>query len=206
MAAAPIPLPTDTNEKPASPKRQTLKTILRTCVITIGLYFASYPVRMMATKETTGFGYLLTLTPPKYPVGTLKRYDHTNDFWQCIGAMMIVWPLLYMPRVQKAIFCNPLMQYFGKISFALYIMHGHIHRSWGYFVVKQGLMAAGIWHMDKNGNWKLAHGHDQLHNAIIVAGFFVTMPLTIYSADLFWRGVDLQSVRFLRWLESKLNR
>ncbi|KAK6537326.1 hypothetical protein TWF694_011516 [Orbilia ellipsospora] len=207
LAAAATPLPTAAVEKPST-KKSILTTLLHVSMILVGMYLASYPRGMKKTKETTGFQFLIALTPRKYPLGGGKTYDHTNDFWQCVGSMMIVWALLYMPRIQKAILCNKVVQYFGKISFALYIMHGHIHRSVGYWVVVNGLKCAGIWHWDGGrGEWVVQGGRDSVYNAIIVGGFFlITFPMTVCWADVFWRAADLQSVRFLRWLETKIKR
>ncbi|KAK6358258.1 hypothetical protein TWF730_007608 [Orbilia blumenaviensis] len=189
--------------------KSILKVILHTIMIIAGLYLASYPRDMKASKKTSGYQFLLSLTPPKYPIGGVNtRYDHSNDFWQSIGTILIAWALLYMPRVQNLILCNRPVQYFGKISFALYIMHGHVHRSLGYWVVLTGSRLVGVVHWNKkSGQWDLISGHDkdQIHTAVVVVGWLlITFPVTVWSADVFWRGVDMQSVRFLRWLESKI--
>ncbi|KAF3908159.1 hypothetical protein AA313_de0200595 [Arthrobotrys entomopaga] len=205
---SPAPLPTTTSSKKPSPKRHWLKTLLYTSMIVLGLYLTSYPRTMRKSNLTTGFQFLVALTPRKYPLGTEKKPDHTGDFWQCIGAMMLVWALLYLPRIQRVILCNKVVQYFGKISFALYIMHGHIHRSVGYWAVVNGLKFVGIWHWDGGRNeWVVRGGRDGVYDAVIVLGFLaVTFPMTVCWADVFWRAVDLQSVRFLRWLEPKIKR
>ncbi|KAF3904481.1 hypothetical protein AA313_de0203330 [Arthrobotrys entomopaga] len=206
LITSPI-LPTNTGEK--SSKRTSIKTILRGMIITVGLYLASYPRRMHESNDTTGFQFLIPLTPAKYPLGTSKIYDHTMDFWQSLGTMMIVWTLLYMPYA-KAILCTKVLQYFGKISFALYIMHGHTHRSVGYWVVINGLKAIGVWHLDEGQKkWVMEEKRqgDWDYIFVTMAGFlFITFPMTVCWADVFWRAVDIQTVRFLRWLEPKIRR
>ncbi|KAK6501530.1 hypothetical protein TWF481_009367 [Arthrobotrys musiformis] len=216
VAAAPSPLPANTdtmvNEKPERFNRlkNILRRVLLAAMVITGLYLASYPRGMMVSKKnqkTTGFQFLVPLTPPKYPIGGVNtRYDHTNDFWQSIGSILIAWALMYMPRAQRLFLCNSPVQYFGKISFALYVMHGHVHRSLGYWVVLTGSRLMGIvrWN-SKTGQWDLIPDRGQTHSAIVVIGWvLVTFPVTIWWADVFWRGVDMQSVRFLRWLESKI--
>ncbi|TGJ69991.1 hypothetical protein EYR41_005989 [Orbilia oligospora] len=211
VVAVSSPIPASTKEIPERFLRLKgiLRTSLLTFMVTTGLYLASYPRKMEAGQKSTSTGYqfLFPWTPSKYPIGGVNaRYDKSHDFWQSIGAILISWALLYMPRAQRLILSNRPVQYFGKISFALYVMHGHVHRSLGYWIVLTGSRFTGIvrWN-DKSGQWDLISGHDQTHSMIVVIGFFfITFPVTVWWADVFWRGVDMQSVRFLRWLESKI--
>ncbi|KAF3920789.1 hypothetical protein ABW20_dc0105665 [Dactylellina cionopaga] len=200
-------LPTTVSEKLA-PKTSLFKTALHITVALAGLFLASYPRDMHNTENTTGFQFLIPLTPKKYPIGRSKRVDFSHEFWQSVGAMMLVWALMHLPRVQTTVLCNKVVQYFGKISFALYIMHGHAHHSVGYWAVVNGLKMAGIWRLDeKSQKWGLAPGTEFWNSMVVLIAFlFVTFPATVWSADVFWRAADLQSVRFLRWLEAKIKR
>ena len=35
-------------------------------------------------------------------------------------------------------------------------------------------------------------------------GWLICLPISIWAGDVFWRAVDVPSVRFSRWLEDKL--
>ncbi|KAF3287650.1 hypothetical protein TWF970_007361 [Orbilia oligospora] len=184
------------------------KTTFHTIMAITGLFFLSYPRKLPSSEYTTGFQFLVPLTPAKYPRAGGKRTDSTHEFWQTIGSMLLVWALLYLPRVQKVVLCNKISQYFGKISFAIYIMHAQTQHSIGYWVVVNGLKLVGLWRYNVQKKvWDMVSGHNELYAAVVVGGFiFITFPTTVCWADIFWRGVDLQSVRFLRWLEPKIKR
>ncbi|KAK6352256.1 hypothetical protein TWF730_009087 [Orbilia blumenaviensis] len=196
------------NSKETRTRTSMFKTALYTTMAISGLFLLSYPRKIPSAQYTTGFQFLLALTPAKYPPASGKRGDSTHEFWQTIGSMLLVWALLYLPRVQKLVLCNKVSQYFGKISFAIYIMHAQMQHSVGYWVVVNGLKFVGLWRHDNGAkDWRLVSGHDTLYSAVVVGGFlFITFPMTVCWADIFWRAVDLQSVRFLRWLEPKIKR
>jgi peptidoglycan/LPS O-acetylase OafA/YrhL len=81
-------------------------------------------------------------------------------------------------------------QYIGKTSFALYLVHGTVIKSLGYFSVIQ------TWeHITGKKGWGYVMG-------IMLPLFFAVGPVVIIIADWFWRGIDIPSVRFARWLES----
>ncbi|KAK6499003.1 hypothetical protein TWF481_011572 [Arthrobotrys musiformis] len=199
-------LPTHNNERQS--RTPLLKTALHITMAIAGLFLLSFPRKLPSSEYTTGFQFLLPITPAKYPQAHGKRADFTHEYWQTIGAMLLVWALLYLPRIQKVVLCNPISQYFGKISFAIYIMHAHMQHSVGYWVVVNGLKFVGLWrHSTNSKEWVLAPGHDTLYGTVVIAGFlFITFPMTVCWADIFWRAVDLQSVRFLRWLEPKIKK
>ncbi|KAK6543378.1 hypothetical protein TWF694_000126 [Orbilia ellipsospora] len=206
----------------ASSSSSVLARLLRICLMIIGLWLISYPRKIPhpdRMEYTTSYQFIIKWTPVAYHLQTAKRLGSTHEFWHSVGAMILVWTIMYSPRVKKFL-CHSIIQYFGKISFALYIMHAHVHHSVGYAVVLNGLKRAGIWIFDEKtekwGLFKIMKGPegeaikaamDGRWNFVIVAGFLcVTFPVTVWWADLFWRGVDAQSVRFLRWVEGKIRR
>ncbi|RVD88807.1 uncharacterized protein DFL_002980 [Arthrobotrys flagrans] len=196
------------NSKERYFRNSILKTTLYTTMAIAGLFLLSYPRKIPSPEYTTGFQFLVPLTPARYPRAGGKRSDSTHEFWQTIGSMLLVWALLYLPRVQKIVLCNKVSQYFGKISFAIYIMHAHMQHSIGYWTVVNGLKFVGLWryNVEKKG-WAMVSGHDGLYGVVVMGTWlFITFPMTVCWADVFWRAVDLQSVRFLRWLEPKIKR
>ncbi|KAH8649699.1 hypothetical protein BGZ60DRAFT_551109, partial [Tricladium varicosporioides] len=80
-----------------------------------------------------------------------------------------------------------LAMYLGDISYALYIVHGPV------------LFTVGTWFMDTfgqvdgTGPWIIAFTGAALFNTII----------SVWVADLFWRGVDAKSVDLAKWFAGK---
>jgi hypothetical protein len=38
----------------------------------------------------------------------------------------------------------------------------------------------------------------------LLIGYAICLPVSIWAADMFWRAVDVPSVKFSRWLEHQL--
>ncbi|KAF3930291.1 hypothetical protein ABW20_dc0109488 [Dactylellina cionopaga] len=181
-----------------------LKSAAVLLLLTTGLFLGSYPQNPPPEDQnvTTGFVTLYYLTP--------LLYEETFRFWTMIAGMMIVFALMYLPRIQ-AVLNTRLIQYMGKISFALYLVHGSITRSlgyafchWGWRVLK--LTDVPLVPLDyKNPHDRIIMDRiDLMKGGVVVVGFMIVMPVTLWLADIFWRVVDMPSVRFARWVETKL--
>lgn len=111
--------------------------------------------------------------------------------WYALGAVQIVMAVHQMQPLQN-LFVTPIAQYLGDISFSLYLMHGPMqgileHRFLPFvWYLVDGTETAGMW---------------QTTIAWFI-GFVLLAPFTIWISDVFWRLVDMPSVRFARWLES----
>lgn len=146
----------------------------------IGLYIGSTP--NIGYKWTPGYRWLWHLTP--------KTYPEPHRFPQTIGAALIVFSINHSPDIQR-LFTNPLSQYLGKISFAFYIVHGPILHSLGYSIMP------GIWAMTgKTTDFQYCFG--------FLIGWLICLPLSIWAGDIFWRAVDIPSVKFARWVEDRV--
>jgi peptidoglycan/LPS O-acetylase OafA/YrhL len=147
-------------------------------VFVIGLYIGSTP--NLGYKWTPGFRWLWHLTPHTY--GELHRFPQT------IGAALIVFSINHSPDIQK-LFTNPFSQYLGKISFAFYIVHGPILHSLGYSLMPN------IWAITgKETNFQYCFG--------FLIGWMICLPIAIWAGDVYWRAVDIPSVKFARWVEN----
>jgi peptidoglycan/LPS O-acetylase OafA/YrhL len=146
----------------------------------VSLYFMSQPDDFF--DQTPGWRTLAYFIP--------HWFTEKYRFYQTIGSITLVLSVTRLPLLQTP-FTWSLIQYLGKISYALYLMHGPVMHSVGYII--EG------WCWD-------ATGYDT-ENAYIF-GFLLSMlfnvPLVIWAADVFWRFVDAPSVKFARWLESKV--
>ena len=86
--------------------------VLLYVIMLIGLWLSGLP-REHGT-ESFGYAFLQDLWP---------HGDYRRRFWLSIASIFIVGPMPYLPQVQ-AFFCTKVIRYFGKISFALYLIHG----------------------------------------------------------------------------------
>lgn len=149
-------------------------------VFVAGLYFGSCP--NIGFKWTPFYMWLWDLTPRTYP--------EPHRFPQTIGAVLIVLGINRSPDIQK-LFNHPLSQYFGKISFAFYVVHGPILHSLGYSLMPN------IWSVvGKETNFQYCFG--------FLVGWTICLPVAIWLGDIYWRAVDVPSVKFARWLEDKV--
>jgi peptidoglycan/LPS O-acetylase OafA/YrhL len=146
----------------------------------ISLYLMSQPDDFFA--ETPGWIWLSSLIP--------EWFSEKYRYWQVLGSITFVLAVNRLPLLQKP-FNTPIVQYFGKISYALYLMHGPVMHVMGYLI--------------QNLAWKIT-GHENKSSYIFgfILGALFNVPLVIWASDVFWRFVDAPSVRFARWIETKL--
>ncbi|KAL2001503.1 hypothetical protein VTN02DRAFT_1669 [Thermoascus thermophilus] len=172
----------DLNEKPSNGGllMRTWGRAVWICVFIFGLYVGSSP--NTGVKFTPGYKWLANVTPKTYPEP--HRFPHT------IGAVTIVWSINNSRDIQK-LFTNRLSQYLGRISFAFYIVHGPILHSLGYSIMPS------IWEFTgKETNAQYCAG--------FLIGWLICLPVCLWAGDVFWRAVDIPSVKFARWLEGKV--
>ncbi|MCJ1228520.1 hypothetical protein MMC12_005181 [Toensbergia leucococca] len=159
-------------------------------VLLAALYLLSFPQR--AASETPGYQLLAHLTPSSYRPSTspLHWYYDGCEFWYVIAASLLILAVEHLPWVQRFL-STAVVQYFGHISFSLYLVHLLWLRTLGEYLVKTL--------RNKIGASGEAGGHKDLV-AVLGAGL-ITLPFIIYTADLMWRFVDKPSVRLARRLE-----
>ncbi|KAH7017196.1 acyltransferase family-domain-containing protein [Ilyonectria destructans] len=176
----PPALPSEEREKESKPAHSTTKLVFWNLVAIIGLYFLSQPDS--GGSKTPGWVYLTSLIP--------EWWAHEGfRYWQGFGAAVFVLGVGHSAWWQR-VFNSSIAQYFGKISYALYLMHGPVLKVIGMHWMKWAWGVTGI-----EGEW-------------YTAGFFLgacfCIPAVIWCADIFWRAVDIPSVKFARWFENKL--
>ncbi|KAK4168887.1 acyltransferase family-domain-containing protein [Cladorrhinum sp. PSN259] len=144
----------------------------------LGLYLMSQPD--YGSEETPGWVWLTGLIPSWWKDG--------YRFWQSAGSMIFV---LAVGRSQgwQRVFESKVVQYFGRISYAMYLMHGPVLHTVGY--------AFERW------VWVNVTGIETLrayNTGFVLASVFV-VPIVIWVSDIFWRAVDAPVVRFAKWVE-----
>ena len=146
----------------------------------IGLYCASYPDR--GGDATCGYRFLSRLLRD---IGLDSR-----KWWQSIGSVIIVWSVNNLNDIQP-FFTNYFAQYLGKISFAVYIVHGPILHS-------IGLVAM-------TASWRYIGRETTTQNCLgFLVAAAVVLPTVFWAADIFWRLVDVPCTKFSRWVEDKV--
>lgn len=147
----------------------------------MALYLMSQPD--FRGRETPGWIWLHRLIPSWWE-------DEPFRYWQSVGSVLFVFCVGHMPSWQR-FFNTPLVAYFGKISFALYLMHGPVMHTAGYTIERWAYSITGV------------------EGASFDAGFALgacgCIPAVVWAADVFWRLVDAPTVKFSRWLEMRCN-
>ncbi|KAJ9141682.1 Acyltransferase [Pleurostoma richardsiae] len=143
----------------------------------VALYLMSQPDAY--GEQTPGWVYLSSLIP--------VWFSDKYRYWQSVGAILLVLAVGRSPGWQR-VFTNAPALYLGRISYAVYLMHGPVLHTLGYAVER---WAWGITGME--GGW---------YNMGFVLAALINVPAVIWAADLWWRAVDAPVVRFAKWLEA----
>lgn len=102
-------------------KKRVKSTLI--IVLVLGVFLSGFP-RDNATRSL-GSGFSKDI----WPLGKYRR-----RFWLSIGAILVVFPMPFLPLLQ-GFFCTSPMRYLGKISFALYLVHGLGNRTIGIWLL-----------------------------------------------------------------------
>jgi peptidoglycan/LPS O-acetylase OafA/YrhL len=101
-----------------------------------------------------------------------------------------VWSTSNHPSLQK-IFSNSFSQYLGKLSYALYLVHGAVIHTLGYSAMDFFWRVFG-----RDTTFQIEAGFVLASGCVIVT--------TVCVADLFMRLVDTPTVKFARMLEDRM--
>ncbi|KAM7216315.1 acyltransferase [Rhypophila decipiens] len=145
----------------------------------LAMYLMSQPDQ--GGEETPGW-VTLTRWIPKWCCSQYRYY-------QSLGAILMVLSASRSLFWQN-IFNSAPIQYLGKISYAIYLMHGPVLHTVGYAI--------------ERFVWMNITGVET--DTAYVAGFglasLLVVPIVVWVSDVFWRAVDEPVVRFGKWLEA----
>jgi peptidoglycan/LPS O-acetylase OafA/YrhL len=132
-------------------------------------------------ESTPGYGFLQYCTPSTY--SDPKRFPHTA------GALLVVYCIMRSPVLRRP-FNSNFAQYFGRISYSLYIVHGPLNHIIGYAVTPT------IWQRltGNDTTWKWCLG--------LAMGTAILLPCVIVCAELYWRLIERWSINASRRLEA----
>jgi len=164
-------------EKSISPSTKVLLPILL-----LGWYLACQPSH--DPEHTPGYRTITALTP--------KQIAEKARFWPTVSAIIIVFALSQSDAnsMFKRPFNSAFAQYLGKISYALYLVHGPTLRSLGFYTVVK------LWGFVDTT--KTTGGY-----LVGVMGGAVVVGIAVFwISDIFWRAVDVGCVKLARWFEN----
>lgn len=174
----PPALPVEEKQKLQSCSR--LKSLFWGLVSIVGLYLLSYPDGR--AEITPGWVWISSNLPHWWG-------EEPFRYFQGMGAIVFIIAVAHSPSWQT-FFNTGVVQYFGKISYAIYLMHGPAMHIMGYHWETWAYSVTGVQGYNYNGGFFL--------------GAALCVPTVIWWADVFWRAVDIPTVKFAKWLESKM--
>jgi len=143
-------------------------------VLLCGAYMGAFPYNVGA-PENPWFGRM-----------TFLRVEE----WHIIGAIPLVFACMYIPAVCR-FFYHPVLQYLGKISFSLYLIHGPLLCSFMSFLIVA------------------LYGPPHAKFAMFSAAVAV-IPVTLACAHLIYKYVDSPAVELSRsvgrWIDTLSDR
>ncbi|KAL6865631.1 hypothetical protein ACO1O0_001726 [Amphichorda felina] len=154
----------------ATPRRAAA---LRWAGIVLALYLLSYPDS--GAEYTPGFRFLSSWVPKYYiPLSGWM-------FYQAMGALLLLPCVLRDPFI-RGVLEGRVAQYLGRISFSLYLVHGPILHSLGFWI-----MPRLFDHFGRMGGYMI--------------GWISLMSLTLYLSNLWYRKIDVWSTTVGRRVE-----
>jgi len=166
----------------------------------LSLYLGSVPshsAEITALRASPGWYFLSFLKPQAV-------YD-PKWFYLFFAATMLVASIPHLPRL-KSFFENPFNQYLGRISFALYLVHGPV-----LWVLGDRLYVGTGWVREVHhlylpgwiGRYPVRSGGPLGLEWSFLVVHAVTLPVTLCAAEVVTKTVDENSVRFAQWVYGK---
>lgn len=155
------------------------KRVFWLLVSTLGLYLLCQSDDGGA--RTPGWRRLTSMIPEWWD-------EEEYRYLQLAGAAVFVAAVGHS-KCWQDFFNQPVVQYLGKISYALYLMHGPAMHTVGYHFERWAYSVTGV------------EGHRYTLGFALGACFCV--PIVLCWADVFWRAVDVPSVRIAKWVEKQ---
>ncbi|PLB50804.1 hypothetical protein P170DRAFT_492900 [Aspergillus steynii IBT 23096] len=177
-------IPERQSEAIKKPWKERSKLALQLALITCSLFLLSSPT--FCFDYTPGYRLLAQLIP------SFDRQPYR--FFPGLGAIFLVGVLVHTKielPFRLRLLTTPFVQYLGRISYSIYILHGPLLHLVGY------PLFPALWEITgKDEMWRYVLG--------FIAGWMMFFLLLVWVSDFFCRWIDEESVRFSKWVESKL--
>ena len=155
----------------------------------IAFYFLSYPIHGTRGDPCPGYE-TLNLFIPEW----MERKDKFYANW---GTFILLLLLVRSdPKTSKwrQLTNHWLPQYFGKVSFAFYLVQQIVQHSFGYLIPHHIWWSFGV---------EGIHTTDMGWVTAIAVGWIFTLVATLWLADCWNREVEGRCMKFVKWLEGK---
>ncbi|KAK2010245.1 acyltransferase [Colletotrichum eremochloae] len=147
------------------------------------LWLLSYPEATAGIAP--GYRTVHSLTPASYGNG--------DYFWIPLAAVWLVFTVDKSPVIQP-LFTNRYIQYFGRISYSIYLVHFSMMWLYGIYLIR---LCAAI-----TGSTFEANSSSVSWAISAILATILYLAGTISVADFVQRYVDVKSVTFSAWFES----
>ena len=182
-------------------KLEPFKELIFLNLFIIGIYLGGVPSHtddITVLKSSPGWYYLSFLKPQ-----AVFDYKWFYLFWASVSLVASVPHLPWLKSFFETRFC----QYLGRISFALYLVHGPV-----LWVLGDRLYATLGWYKDTHEagipGWINKLHIPKVGPLGLELSFFlahlVLLPVTLWLAELVTRFIDEPSVRFSKWLYGRM--
>lgn len=148
----------------------------------LSIFLLGMPLSQSASADSPGYWILVSLTPQSYAAIDAQA----QLFWVIIGAHLCVWTLDNATFLQS-IFTTTIAQYLGRISYALYLVHGTLLYTLGWHMIPAFL--------NETSSVTSFFGH--------LFGGGLLFAVIVWVADIFTTGVDERSVKLVRYISQK---
>ncbi|KAJ9151993.1 Hard surface induced protein [Pleurostoma richardsiae] len=190
---------------PRSIRSPILHYGVHACIVLTWAFIGGWPNH--DHKETPGIRYLFEQTPSAF---VTNEHDMPQRFWFAVSAAFMVWSCGEVDFVRKFLE-GGLAQYCGRISYAIYIVHGPVLGLFQRWVVGHAhipvrgvegtpdfapeVLGAGV-----KGFFGDANPAQRTLSWFV--GLLILGPIVTWASDLFWRLVDLPVISLGRRLEN----
>ena len=182
-----------------------VRTAFHLSVIITAVFIGGWP--NFHAAETPGIRYLLANTPN--PWATMDDLA-PQKFWFAIAAVFTVWSCGELGFIRRFLE-GPFPQYCGRVSYAVYIVHGPVLAMFQEYVIGNAhTLATGDPSLPGFQPAQAASGVKGLvgvegptqQTVSWLVGLVILGPMVIWAADVFWRTVDVPIIGMARQLES----
>lgn len=201
----PMELPLQTPESRSSRRLEGICGVLQTLrqnymfqtVFWVSMYIFSLhvlgtPGLRDAAQNTPGskfFGYHI----PQIYISSGSDFK----YWRSVGGVMVVFTIDRLPLLQS-FYLYPAIQYLGKISFSLYLIHLPIVHC---FAARFGRYFLGM-PGERVPGFDLTYGYFWRFICVCI----VMLSISIALSHLCYKYIDMKAVKFSAWLERKAMR
>ncbi|CRG87833.1 hypothetical protein PISL3812_04854 [Talaromyces islandicus] len=186
---------------PSSPSQKYIQPfrLMNLFIFLIGFYLLCLPDDHFIPY---GYRFLLPFQPSTWPTaysaGSVAQFS-----WKSIGAVLTVFSISNSPALQYILSNSGILQYLGKISFSLYLVHQSVYQ------LLREPIKRHIWRTLADYQYPGGHLADRLPFAWAVTWigtFLVLGPIAVYVADEFARYVEVKCTTATKELEKWLSR